>query len=235
LEQTQAPREVASGGDKQVDERPTFDLPAVVEHAEVASEHEREVERANHGHLCGEAAADTTENRGEEQDWRAEHSPQLQPRGEPQQGPAPERPPLAGVEGGQHPHEGNGDLGRVPIAVSVGGHAEHDGRQPGNRLEGDAVRTAPQEPSDDEDDERGERDLDGVGQEAEPADAVANADEDELKRPNLQRGIGEGVGPPRGKERPRGVREVRQVGWVARPERRHEPGGAERDEPGEKP
>ena len=142
---------------------------------------------------------------------------------------------LAGVEGSQHPHEGDGDLRRVPVAVRVGGHAEHDSRQPGKRLEGDAVRTAPQEPPDDEDDERGERDLDGVGEEAEPADAVANADEDELERPNLQRRIGEGVGPPHGKERPRGVREIRQVGWVARPERRHERGRAERNEPGEEP
>ena len=121
----------------------------------------------------------------------------------------------------------------MPIAVSLGGHAQHDGRQPGERLEGGAVGTALQEPPYDEDEERGEPDLEGVGHEAEPADPVANADDDELKGPNLQRGIGERVGPPRREQRPRGVREIRQVGWVARSEHRHERGGAERDEPGE--
>ena len=209
LEHAHRPSEPRARVDDEAEQRVAVHAPAVLEHAELARDHEGEEQAGRDEGLGRESGERRPHVRREHEDDRTEEPPELEPGGEAHKRAGPQRSALPRLEPRKHPHERNENLRRVAVLVGAVGQAERDRREPDHELR---PWIAPREQATRDDPEkRRHADLD---EQRKDARNVSQPEEQELERPDLHVRIREHVRPIGREELLRRVDEEREIAGV---------------------
>ena len=207
LRESERPAEVGAGADYKADERPGCCVPFVVEHPERPRKRERR-EHRRHDHALDAGTGERAREPGSQQQHHyAEHTPELEARGEADECSRSKQAILARPEPGEHPQEWNDCLRGVAVD-------ERDVRQPRRdcqQADHEAGPVGEPEPAEHEEKQRRDAEFD---QERERSEVAHGAEQRQLEGAGLQLRVGEGVRPAARKKLLALVDEVDEVAGV---------------------
>ena len=168
--------------------------------------------------------------RRERERSQAEDAPRLEARREADEERCAYRPPASRLDRGDDPEQGQETVRGMARVEDVRGEARRDGREPGEREQAGALDAG--HPCDSRHEQRRRRGQQHGKRARRPADGAV---ERELKRPHLNRAVGERAAPVGREQNPAGLDEEPRVAAVAADERFERGRRGRGAEPGEKP